>query len=325
MARKKRTTRKKTGGIFSKKKKRRKSSKQPSFKTGLKIVLVIIFLSVLVAGAAVGLIFLEGSVKETATLETPDGSLKLIDPPSWLNQEWVDKLVNAVGGKRFALNASSAQIVAEKLQTLSWLENIRVQTTPEYLTVKADYRKPVALVQAGRNRKVYLDADMNVLDFTPVSGIPVIEIKGLASTKVPTAGQQWFADDAKAAVELLTWIQRMDWHFQQEKEKRMDNEASPVRNAIPEKPLLDEIESIDVSNFSSRKKESAPNIVFNVSDGIKVYWGAAWGQAAVYSEANEKEKMAKLYQFFVDYNNSLRGTAKYIELRWPENTIPRPR
>jgi hypothetical protein len=328
MARKKKTSRKKTsglGGFFSKKKKKRRSSSRSSFSAGMKITLTIVMLSVLVGGGAVGLIFLERFVKNSAAEEAADGSLKLINPPAWLNQEWVDKLVKAAGGKRFPLNESSAQEVAAKLQSLSWLENIRVQVTPEYLTIQADYRMPVGLVQVGRNQKVYLDKSVNVLDYTPVTSIPVVEIKGLASTKLPPAGQQWLADDAKAAIDLLNWLYQMDLHFQQENENRKTQKTALPGKKIPENPLLDEIESIDVSNFAARRSTSAPNIVFNIKGGVKVYWGAAWGQATVYLEADEKDKLARLYQFFVDHDNTLAGTVKYIELRWLEGNIPRPK
>ncbi len=333
MARRKKT---KKGGLqsfFSKKKKKRSKRKDSaSFVTGLKIALSIMFLTILIAAGAIGLIYMDRYVKNAAKEEmgngaskTKDGSLKLIDPPVWLNEEWTTKLIAAAGGKRFPLDQGSAQIVAERLAGLSWLESVQVQTTHEYLTVRADYRRPVGWVRSGRSRKVYLDVDMTVLEYIPVTAIPVVEIKGLASTQVPTPGQKWLADDAAAAVELLNWLYTMDLHFQQEKEKRGNDTAALLKKKIPEKPLLGEIESIDVSNFAARRSRSAPNIVLHVSDGTIVRWGAAWGQANVYFEADEKVKLARLYEYFVDHGNTLQGTAKNIELCWLEDGIPRPR
>ncbi|MHC4770984.1 MAG: cell division protein FtsQ/DivIB [Planctomycetota bacterium] len=331
MARRKK---KKTGGLqsfFSKKKKKKRSKHKDSdsFVTGLRVTLSIMFLTILVAGGAIGLIYMDRYVNNAVKEETEDGSLeikegplKLIDYPAWLSQDWVDKLIATAGGKRFPLDQGWAQKVATRLATLSWLDNVQVQTTPEYLTVKADYRRPVGLVRSGRNRKVYLDVDMTVLDFIPVTNIPVIEIKGLASTQVPESGQKWLAADAAAAVELLNLLYMADLHFQQE---RASDTVTPQAKKIPEKPLLNEIESIDVSNFAARKSRSAANIVLNVVDGTKVYWGAAWGQANIYFEADEKDKLARLYQFFMDHSNTLGGAAKYIELRWPQDSIPRPR
>ena len=328
MAKKKKTTRKKSGGLFgffSKKKKGRRKARSGSPSTGVKVTLSIMFLTVLAGGGAVGLIYLEQYVTIAAEKAVPDGSLKLINPPSWLNQDWVDKLVKTADGKRFPLNDASAQNIARRLESLSWLDNVRVQTTPEFLTVRADYRRPVAWVLTADKEKVYLDGNMYVLEYIPISGIPVVQIVGLASRAVPAAGQQWLADDAKAAVELLNWLNQMDRHFQSEKEKRDQSDDTTIVQKIPEKPLLNEIESIDVSNFSAPKNRSAPNIVFRVKGGVQVYWGAAWGQSAVYVEAPEKQKLARLYQWFVDHDNTLMGTAKHIELRWLEDSIPRPR
>jgi len=328
MARKKKTSRKKSGGLlglFSKKKKGRRGSGRSSSSAGIKVTLTVIVLAVLSGGGAVGLIYLDRYVKAAAADDIPDGSLKLVDPPAWLNQDWVDTLVDAAGGKRFSLDETSAKIIAERLRSLSWLDDVRVQVTPEYLTVQANYRRPVALVQTKHDQSVYLDSDMHVLDYIPVSGIPIVEITGLRSTAVPAAGQQWLADDAEAAVDILNWLYRMDVHFKSQKEQSDGTDTAAVVSKIPEKPLLDEIESIDVSNFGSRRSRSAPNIVLQVKGGVKVYWGAAWGESAVSMEAPEKSKLARLYQFFVDHDNTLTGTAKYIELRWLEDGIPRPR
>ncbi len=289
MARRKKT---KKGGLqsfFSKKKKKRSKRKDPaSFITGLKIALSMMFLTILIAGGAIGLIYMDRYVKNAAKEgaddsrpETKEGSLKLIGAPAWLNQDWTTKLIAAAGGERFPLDQDSAQMIAERLAELSWLGNVHVNTTQEYLEVRANYRRPVGWVRSGRKQKVYLDVDMTVLEYIPVTAIPVVEIKGLASTQVPQPGQKWLADDAAAAVELLNWLYTMDLHFQQEKEKRGNDTASLLEKKIPEKPLLDEIESIDVSNFAARRSRSAPNIVLHVSDGTIGRWGAAWGQANV--------------------------------------------
>lgn len=327
MARRKK---KKKGGLqsfFSKKKKTKRSKRKntDSFVTGLKVALSIMFLAILIAGGAIGLIYMDRYVKANASNEQSYGSLVLAKPGIWVNEEWKKKVQEITGKGPFLLDENSAKTIAQKVQTLSWMDNIRVETTPEKIIVHADYRRPVGLVRSGRNRKVYLDVDMTVLDYIPVTNIPVIEIKGLASSNIPEPGQTWLAEDAAAAVELLNLLYMADLHFLQEKEKRGNDTMSSPEKKIPKSPLLNEIESIDVSNFAARKSRSAPNIVLNVVDGTKVYWGAAWNQANVYFEADEKDKLARLYQFFMDHHNTLGGTAKYIELRWPQDSIPRPR
>jgi hypothetical protein len=332
MARKKK---KKSGGlfgIFSKKKKKTKRSKRKSsdsFASGLKVTLSILFLTILVAGGAITLIYMDRYVNHTVKMQSEDGGLtaiegplKLIDAPAWLTPDWTQKIVAIAGGERFELNQTSAKLVADRLSGLSWLDNVQAQTTPEYLEIRADYRKPIALVQKSHNQKVYLDIDMVVLDYIPLDRIPIVEIMGLASKKLPDPGHQWAAEDAAAAVKLLNFIYLTDLHFEQE---RKNPSISSKQRKIPGKPLLNEIESIDVSNFGARKSRSAPNLVLNVVDGTKIYWGAAWGESSVYFEAAEKEKLARLYQYFMDHQNTLQGTAKRVELRWPQDRIPRPR
>ncbi|MCE5185214.1 MAG: hypothetical protein LLF76_03715 [Planctomycetaceae bacterium] len=311
MSKKKKDSQSLIAKFFAKKKKPRKSRVKSSWMTALKVVLVIAFLTCLVAAGAVGMIYLDRHTKARAAKERPDGSLKLIARPPWLNQELRDAIVKSAGGERFPLDERSAELVAERLSGFSWLENVRAQTTPEYLEVKADYRRPVGWVQGKRERKVYLDAKMRVLEYLPLTAIAIPEIKGLASIQIPEDGLVWNAEDAKAAIELLDLLNKMDLYF--------------LNKEKIEKPLLSEVESIDVSNFAARKSRSEPAIILNIKDGTMIYWGAAWGQAAVYLEADDKVKLTRLYETFISYDNSLQvqDKVKYIELRWLEDAIPR--
>jgi hypothetical protein len=305
MAKKKKTT-KKSGwfsGFFSKKTKgtRSKKKNQQSLSHGLKIAAGIVAATLLIGGAAVGFIYMDRYVKDTVAQRVPDGSLELIGPPTWLNQEWVNRLVETAGGERFPLDDHSAARVAQRLGTLSWLDNVHVRTTPQKIEVSADYRRPVGVVSLGGS-KYYLDRQMTVMEYLPVTAFATVEITGVGSPRsMPAPGNRWAAEDAAAAVELLDWLYKMDLHFQLKKDL--------------EKPLLDEIDAIDVSNFAARKSNSQPHITLTVKDGTKVFWGAAWGQAARYLEQDEQKKLVGLYQYYMDHNNTLQGTAKYIELR----------
>lgn len=259
--------------------------------------------TVLIAGGAVGLIYLDRYVKATIGPEEAVGPLAYVKLPTWVNQQWKDSIYETVGEGPFLLNETTAKTIARQLEAISWLNHVKTQVTPDYIKIEADYRRPVGLVDLGRNRKYYLDAKMVVLDTLPLDTLPLIEIKGIASPRsIPAPGVTWAAEDARAAVELLDMLYKMDMHFQQAEQL--------------EKPLLDEIESIDVSNFAARKSNKDSHIILNVKDGTtKINWGAAWGQASRYVEQDEKDKLTDLYQFFMDHNNSLRATAKYIELR----------
>jgi len=304
MVRKKKTNKGDGFSFFSKKKKSTRSSKQPaSVSSGVKITAYIMLVTILIAGAAVGLIYLERYVKNNNPPAEAVGPLAYAKLPAWVNQEWKDSIYKVVGEGPFPLNDESAKKIAEQLETIAWLSNVKTQVTPEFIMVQADYRRPVGLVDLGNDRKYYLDEQMVVLDYLPLDTLPIIEIKGIASPRsIPAPGNRWAAEDAHAAVQLLDILYKMDFNFQQKEQL--------------EKPLLDEIESIDVSNFAARKSTSEPHIFLSVKDGVtQVNWGASWGQAARYLEQTEKDKLIDLYQFFMDNSNTLQGAAKYIELR----------
>ncbi len=304
MAKKKKTT-KKSGwfsGFFSKKTKgtRSKKKNQQSLSHGLKIAAGIVAATLLIGGAAVGFIYMDRYVKTSRPTEKTVGPLAYA-LPAWVNQQWKDSIYDVIGEGPFPLDKTSARSLAQKLERISWLSNVTARVTPEYIKIEADYRRPVGVVSLGGS-KYYLDRQMTVMEYLPVTAFATIEITGIGSPRsMPAPGNRWAAEDAAAAVELLDWLYKMDLHFQLKKDL--------------EKPLLDEIDAIDVSNFAARKSNSQPHITLTVKDGTKVFWGAAWGQAARYLEQDEQKKLVGLYQYYMDHNNTLQGTAKYIELR----------
>jgi hypothetical protein len=179
------------------------------------------------------------------------------------------------------------------------------------MEIVAQYRRPVVKASIG-GRTVYVDEKMVAYEALPVTAIAVPEVVGITHRTAPPAGTIWLAEDVKAAMELINILSMMD--------QQMTTAPAPIK-----KPLLDEIASIDVANFAGRKSASQPHLVLNVKDGTtQINWGAAWGQAARYLEADEKEKVTTLYQFYVENKNSLQGKVKFIELRQPQTLIPRP-
>jgi hypothetical protein len=155
-------------------------------------------------------------------------------------------------------------------------------------------------------RKSYLDDEQVVLDFVPMPNLPIVEVKGLSPmTKMPQPGEVWQRDDVAAAVAVLSRLDRMDGL------------------ATPDKPLLREIDSIDVSNFGGRKNTGQPHIVLYTKDGTEVIWGAEIGMWGQHLEATDEDKLAKLYGYYKEYG-SLMGRAKYINLRDPQDKIPLP-
>ena len=90
-----------------------------------------------------------------------------------------------------------------------------------------------------------------------------------------------------------------------------------------EKPLLFEIDSIDVSNFDGRYSPNKPHIELYAKDGTRIVWGAEIGKWSEHLEVTDTEKIGRLYNFYKQ-NGTLLGTAKYINLCDPQDYIPQP-
>jgi len=91
----------------------------------------------------------------------------------------------------------------------------------------------------------------------------------------------------------------------------------------PDKPLLYEIDYIDVSNFEGREDTRFPHIVLYATDKTEIIWGAEIATWQRYLEATDEEKLAKLYGYYKEHGSLLNGV-KYINLRNPQDKIPLP-
>jgi len=151
-----------------------------------------------------------------------------------------------------------------------------------------------------------VDAELAVLDFVPMPHLPIVKITGLSLiTKTPPPGEVWQRDDLTAAVAVLDLLDRRD------------------QQDLSVKPLLYEIDSIDVSNFEGRKAARLPHIVLYAKDNTKIIWGAEVGMWHRHFEAKDEDKLANLYGFYEE-NGTLLNVAKYINLREPQDNIPLP-
>jgi hypothetical protein len=247
------------------------------------------------------------------------GPLKLVEPPAWLNEDLKLEIKRTAmpNGTPPNLDELSAAIVAERLSTLAWLANVRVETTPKGILISAEYRQPVAMFEMpadGGLTKYYLSRDMIVLDYLPMAKLPIVQLTGIPATTPPAIGEKWDREDATAAIEILDKLRGMDRNM--------------IRQGDP--PLLPEIKSIDVANFDGRRDAKTPHIVLKAADGREILWGAKLGVSSRYMEANDYEKLTMLYEFFLEPKKTkgkptlLGRDAKYVELRIPRDTIPRP-
>lgn len=254
-----------------------------------------------------GFIYLHQYIRTSGPDAEKTGPLELVGVPDWVEPGWIETITAAAGGTSFPLDDQSARLIAERLDGLSWMDQVRVQTKPDVLQVEAIYRKPAVRVKTSGNQWVYLDTEGVVLDCLPLESTSLVEIRGLQADLVPPPGGTCTAEEAAAAIKLLQILERMD------------------QKCCPDKPLLRQIAYIDVSNFARRRSASRPHITLVAHDGTPIYWGAEYGKSAVYFEAEETEKLTTLYNFYTQNGYTVQGKAKFIELRTPLSERPRPR
>jgi hypothetical protein len=300
---------KKSGlGFFGPKKKKKKrtkaqvkAAKEATF-SRIRIFSAILGVVLVAAAVCTGFFYMEKYVhkvspvaRNTGPLEFPKDSI-----PDWFNEELAGLMRETAGNEKiFELNEMAAKTVAEKLSTLSWFYDLRVQTTKDSLRVTAKYRKPVASIKLG-SRKYCLDKNLVAMRHLNIANLPIVEITGSSLVRMEDVALQ---EDVASAVELIELLSFMDEEIK------------------PAPPLLKEIVRIDVSNFDGRgsRSRSESHIILFVKDGTPIYWGNELRKTAGKIEATDKEKLASLYHSFTDNGkNTLLGKKlKFIDLRRP--------
>ncbi len=295
---------------------------------GWKVVRGLLAIMLACALATVGWYRLGGHVQALPGSQ-PLASPELVAPPDWVRNspELQELIKRTAGGANIRLTEDTVKLVATKLEKLSWLYNVSVQTSVaapqgdkhpiKTLRIQAGYRKPVAMVKRGW-KKYYLawvtpedpvsnyrDKAVLVLRHIAIEGLPIIEITGLPSRIPLDDGVVCSLDEVVSTVELLTTLARMDL------------------STTPDKPLLNELRNIDLTNYNKSNDSSKSRVVIYTTDGVAIYWGAPYGQSAMAMETTEEEKIAQLYVLYTQ-NGTLKGNFKYIDLRVPRVMFPRP-
>ncbi len=273
----------------------------PTLAKLVKATVVLGFLT----GIVYGLGTLDDYIHETGYCSDGMAQLELVAVPDWVNNNLKEKvfLAATADGRGLTTDPASARRVQENIRTLAgWLDNVQVLTMHDRLRVKGQWRKPLALVKTG-SESFYVDAELVVLEHVPMSNLPIVEVHGLSpSGPGPELGRPWMQDDLAAAVEILVQLDRMD------------NLVSS------KKPLLFEIEHIDVSNFQGRENPRLPHISLYTRDDTPIIWGAEIGQWTRHFEATDQDKLAKLYGYY-KRAGTLLNAGKYINLRDPQDKM----
>jgi hypothetical protein len=269
------------------------------------------FLAVCVVGGIVlGILYWDRIIKRDASASNnaDTAALEIKAVPAWVNEALKEKLGSAAraDGLGLQLDDTAARRVQRNIEELfPWIARPTVRTMHDRLVIEGNWRMPVVFVKRGLD-KFYVDRDLVVLDFVELPHLTITPVQGLKVTaKGPDLGQVWQRDDLAAAVALVELLRRWD------------------SEKTPDKPLLDEIAAIDVSNYDGRDNRRFPHIVLYATDNTEIIWGAELGKWQRNLEATDAEKIAKLYAYYKEYGTLL-GEVKYINLRDPQDRISLP-
>lgn len=312
MARRRKKKRKLWLGSPRKKTKTQLKQRRQAVQTTFVVFLVLC----ICAAIGVGLIFLNRYVEQTSPLERAGGRIKLLSVPPWVSDELRSRILSAAvdGISEITLDADIAGEIFNNLQSLAWLDNVTVKTGSEAVEITAQYRRPAAFVSS-RKKRYFLDEKLVVLDYVPITQLPIVEIKGLSridDLSGSLVGSIWQRDDAAAAMELLVLLGKMD---------------AELTGAEIDKPLLYDVASIDVSNYDGRRDSHQPHILLYAKDDTEIRWGAEVGTWQRHLEATDSDKLSLLYATYEQKGTlQLRTShqAAFIDLMSPQKQVPLP-
>ncbi len=259
------------------------------------------------AGAGFGLSHLSKYVETTVSVSHKVGDLELMSPPGWLNEALKKKISYAatVAGEDLRLDDDAAASVQRNLESFFvWLAEPRVKINNETIQIYGQWRQPRGLIEVDTT-VFYVDENAVTLDYVEMPHLPIVRIEGHSLEKTPAMGQPLPDADIAAGLALLIRLGNMD------------------KLAAPNRPLLFQIESIDVSNFNGRQDDNQPHIVLRTKGNTEIVWGAELGKWSIHLEATDEEKLAKLYAYYKGAG-SLDTGVKFINLRDPQGRIPLP-
>jgi hypothetical protein len=290
------------------------TSKRKKTKQGIRLITHLIssfkisLMVCVLGGTAIGLLYLDRYRKETTPPMEGPVELELVDVPAWVNSELKQKALDAAIGdlEDLRIDENAAGLVQQNIdRRFAWLDKVKVQTTHNAVRIEGRWRRPTGLVKSGR-RSFYVDAEQVVLDFVEMPGMSIVEITGLAAAgNIPPLGEILEGEDLAAAITLLDRLERRD------------------RIETTQKPLLSEINRLDVSNFDGRKNRKLPHIVLYAQDDTQIMWGAKIGEWQRHLESTDEQKIAKLYSYYKEFG-TLSGGVKFINLCDPLDDIPQP-
>jgi hypothetical protein len=204
-------------------------------------------------------------------------------PPDadWVDKEgWRPRILSVVHlpEEQTYTDENLLQNVARQMMKSGWVSQVDrvVRMTDGTIRVLCQYRRPIAMLltdEPGSKRPVYLPIDRQGYRlpevYTDISGSGSwIQILGVRC-KPPEVGQQFEAEDARAAVRLASLIFQQSFHSQ--------------------------VAAVDVTNFRGRVDRARDHILIHPRKGRPIVWGSAVGDEIEEPSAPDKLRMLGKY------------------------------
>jgi hypothetical protein len=279
---------------------------------GLGVLLHLLGVIVFVGGVAYATVAARKYVDREAGV--PDGPLKVVlkSKPAWMSDFLAGQIAATVPRARSSAFDHDLLVSAvAKLQGNPWVQKVhqvrRVygDAPGDTLEVDCDFRSPVALVHSadaywlvdndGVKLPEQFAADELPKIITGRDGKMNIRVIDGVRQPAPEAGKQWVGQDLGAGLELVKLFYG--------------------------KPFLEEVPSIDVSNFAGRVRRGDPQLVLKTRYGTQVWWGRPVSAKDFFVEVPVARKM-QILEATVQQRGRVDAGKSYLDVRYEDYLVP---
>jgi hypothetical protein len=246
------------------------------------------------------------------SLARPAAPAKIVflNKPAWMNDALVARITESVSPVSVSSSLDHKVLVdtTSMLRACAWVKNVN-QVRRVYggapgdtIEVDCEFRTPVALVM---DERLYwmVDGDGVKLpekftaDELGKLGLglePKRQLRRIVGVDVraPQAGEVWKGDDIKAGLDLV--------------------------KLMHDKPFLNEIVEVDVTNFASRMDVNAAQLILRTFRGTEVRWGQPINSAQIYREQTPEAKLQMLERVYAQYDRVDAGSLVGIDVRFDQ-------
>lgn len=242
---------------------------------GRRLIWQLLVVVVVIAAAAAGWYYAEDAlrhyVRDTRTTQLSPDDIVLDEQPGWMTPAVAEELKQRVSLQLVSdpLDGTSLQQAAAVLAEAPWVRQVHQvrRLSDGTVLVQADYRQPVAVVEARDGYHLVDDQAVKLPGLyarEQLEHLPLPRIVGVASAPPADAGRQWAGRDVLAGLELMSWLESQ--------------------------PFADQIEAYDVSG---RDPQGRVRLSL-VTDGGEVIWGYPPGEERMV-EVDAKTKLQRLH------------------------------